>query len=735
MVRDRNSILIDVETGSILTVDTPRKGTLLTIVFTSYFLICGGPFGVETLLAAHPALCLALLFAFPLLYGIPFSLIVAELACMHPKNGSSFLWIEHALGSRVSWFVSVISVPFFVFDLAAYPQLFVGYLGPAFCGLMGGSTPTPTPVTLVPSGTPVVSSMTALPATPTPHLALTSSQFHVLASNDFARSIASTPAALFSPVVPSGPVVPMPAATPPRPLPTRTRTPRAHGGGGDDDDDDEGDVPVLPPKDWDYSTDDDCPPAWVRAGGVVVVSVCVLALAVAGVDAAGVALAVLAFILMVPFAVWLVAAVVSGDFVWRPWVTELSLRPLVKRPVMIMNILFWNLSGWDNTAALAGEVTRPKDFVIGQLISCVLIIATYAVPLITAYGVAPDPERWIPVNGAEPEMNFASAAWLAPLIGGRSFVLLVAIAGMLAATGQYLANLLSYSFVLWRRAREGFYPSFFEVRMPGPGGICFDDPPSEDDDPAACNVPPLVVTDDAPLLPRRSTHTDHGATSTSEPPRSSVSAPLEQSLAADTRDPLAADPFPDRVVAYVTRDAVARGDFPPTPRRSVRVSVYDTYPAPVLLERHRLQFLWPCRFGLENRPPVTSLLLCVTLAIVMSLVFDSLEDILVIDNLFATVVVALEIMSFVVLRFKAPTSPRPFVALCKGRLGVLVAVPPLLCLLVLIGLNVMECFSHIWTGLGAAVTILIAFAGYPIWSRGLCGWLGGCRPNQNHSHA
>jgi hypothetical protein len=60
-------------------------------VFILYFLICGGPFGLEEVVGyAYPLISIILIVVVPFLYTFPFSLIVSELGTALPTNEGIF---------------------------------------------------------------------------------------------------------------------------------------------------------------------------------------------------------------------------------------------------------------------------------------------------------------------------------------------------------------------------------------------------------------------------------------------------------------------------------------------------------------------------------------------------------------------------------------------------------------------------------------------------------------------
>src|SRR5690348_18185120 len=64
-----------------------------------YFTVSGGPFGLEGLVGAvGPGLALLLLCATPLLYSVPETLLIGELASMLPSEGGYYQWVKRAFG-------------------------------------------------------------------------------------------------------------------------------------------------------------------------------------------------------------------------------------------------------------------------------------------------------------------------------------------------------------------------------------------------------------------------------------------------------------------------------------------------------------------------------------------------------------------------------------------------------------------------------------------------------------
>jgi len=102
---------------------------VLPLAAIVFFNVSGGPYGIEdTVPAFGPGLTLVLLVLTPLLWSLPVSLAMSELASAMPDEGGYVTWTTRAFGSfwgfQVGWWSWLDS---FV-DVAVYPALFVEYL-------------------------------------------------------------------------------------------------------------------------------------------------------------------------------------------------------------------------------------------------------------------------------------------------------------------------------------------------------------------------------------------------------------------------------------------------------------------------------------------------------------------------------------------------------------------------------------------------------------------------------
>src|SRR5438552_2308434 len=106
-----------------------RELGVLPLAAIVFFNVSGGPYGIEdTVPSFGPGLTLVLLVLTPLLWSLPVSLAMAELASAMPDEGGYVTWTTRAFGPfwgfQVGWWSWLDS---FV-DVAVYPALFVEYL-------------------------------------------------------------------------------------------------------------------------------------------------------------------------------------------------------------------------------------------------------------------------------------------------------------------------------------------------------------------------------------------------------------------------------------------------------------------------------------------------------------------------------------------------------------------------------------------------------------------------------
>ena len=104
--------------------------TLLPLIAAIYFLVSGGPFGLEDIVSksGYTGAILILLIT-PVIWAIPTALMVSELSSALPDQGGYYVWVTRGMGSFWGFQEAWLSLAGSVFDVAIYPTLFVSYLG------------------------------------------------------------------------------------------------------------------------------------------------------------------------------------------------------------------------------------------------------------------------------------------------------------------------------------------------------------------------------------------------------------------------------------------------------------------------------------------------------------------------------------------------------------------------------------------------------------------------------
>jgi amino acid transporter len=107
-----------------------RRMTLLPLIGALYFMVSGGPYGLEELAQKVGfGTGIAVLIAIPFLWSLPTALMVGELAAAIPEDGGFYAWVRRAMGPFWGYQEAWLSLAASVFDMAIYPTLFILYLG------------------------------------------------------------------------------------------------------------------------------------------------------------------------------------------------------------------------------------------------------------------------------------------------------------------------------------------------------------------------------------------------------------------------------------------------------------------------------------------------------------------------------------------------------------------------------------------------------------------------------
>jgi amino acid transporter len=103
-----------------------KLGPLVAVMF---FIVSGGPFGLEGLVGSvGPGLALTLLVVTPLVYAVPEAMLVGELASMLPLEGGYYQWVKRAFGRFWGFWNGWLSWVYSMLDMAIYPVLMIQYL-------------------------------------------------------------------------------------------------------------------------------------------------------------------------------------------------------------------------------------------------------------------------------------------------------------------------------------------------------------------------------------------------------------------------------------------------------------------------------------------------------------------------------------------------------------------------------------------------------------------------------
>jgi amino acid transporter len=102
---------------------------LLPLVAATFFMVAGGPYGLEDIIGnAGYGWALVMIVLVPLVWSLPTSLMVGELASAIPAEGGFYAWVLRALGDSWGFQEAWLSLAASVFDMAIYPVIFELYL-------------------------------------------------------------------------------------------------------------------------------------------------------------------------------------------------------------------------------------------------------------------------------------------------------------------------------------------------------------------------------------------------------------------------------------------------------------------------------------------------------------------------------------------------------------------------------------------------------------------------------
>ena len=120
-------------------IKTLRKISVVPMITATYFMVAGGPYGLEDIVqkTGYTATLLILLIT-PLLWSLPTALMVSELATAIPEEGGFYIWVRRAMGRFWGFQETWLTLAGSVFEMALYPNLCIAYIGRFMPGLVAG---------------------------------------------------------------------------------------------------------------------------------------------------------------------------------------------------------------------------------------------------------------------------------------------------------------------------------------------------------------------------------------------------------------------------------------------------------------------------------------------------------------------------------------------------------------------------------------------------------------------
>jgi amino acid transporter len=116
-----------------------RKISVVPMIAATYFMVAGGPYGLEDVVqkTGYTATLLILVIT-PLLWSLPTAMMVSELATAIPEEGGFYIWVRRGMGQFWGFQETWLTLAGSVFEMALYPNLFVDYIGRFAPGLVAG---------------------------------------------------------------------------------------------------------------------------------------------------------------------------------------------------------------------------------------------------------------------------------------------------------------------------------------------------------------------------------------------------------------------------------------------------------------------------------------------------------------------------------------------------------------------------------------------------------------------
>ncbi|MBM4264415.1 MAG: APC family permease [Deltaproteobacteria bacterium] len=116
---------------------------------------------------------------------------------------------------------------------------------------------------------------------------------------------------------------------------------------------------------------------------------------------------------------------------------------------LLMSVLLWNTSGWDNAGCCAGEVANPaRSYPRAMIVSVIVVTLVYLLPLLVGVSIDTDWAQW--KEGEFPK--------IAAQVGGGWLGTWLTVAGLVTAAGMFNALLCTSSRVPFAMAERRMLP-------------------------------------------------------------------------------------------------------------------------------------------------------------------------------------------------------------------------------------------------------------------------------------
>jgi amino acid transporter len=118
---------------------TAAKISVVPMITATYFMVAGGPYGLEDIVqkTGYSATLLILVIT-PLLWSLPTAMMVSELATAIPEEGGFYIWVRRGMGRFWGFQETWLTLAGSVFEMALYPNLCIDYIGQFAPGLVAG---------------------------------------------------------------------------------------------------------------------------------------------------------------------------------------------------------------------------------------------------------------------------------------------------------------------------------------------------------------------------------------------------------------------------------------------------------------------------------------------------------------------------------------------------------------------------------------------------------------------